>query len=262
MSDYHLYTSVFCVHCGHTVSIPVYCHNRFCPVCSCHRNRLIRHKLSTFLSTCVLRKYDSYKFLTLTVRNDPDLKHQVTELIKAFRRLRQRSLWKKHVRGGACVIEVKTGEGGWHAHLHIVIESAFIPFEALLAEWKSVSTGSGVYIKKLHGSQVISYITKYLTKEQCTEAEQKRMTDILKGVRLFQPFGQWHAPIQAIKRLRFDCPECTYSSWAFGKLSAWIRNSTEERTVNKRISDGLPSMKPNRQGNLLPDSYLMTGCQQ
>lgn len=262
MSIEHLFTSVFCVNCGHTVPIPVYCHNRFCPVCSVHRNLLIRYKLSSFISSCQLRKYDSFKFLTLTIKNQPGLKEMTRELITSFRRLRQRSVWKKHVRGGACIIEVKPGKGGWHVHLHIVIESAFIPFQTLLAEWKSVSTGQGVYIKKLHNSQVVSYLTKYLTKEQYTEAEQNLMTDILRGVRLFQPFGSWYSPIQAIKRLRFHCPTCKNSYWGFGNRNTWFGHNTTDYTVDKRLTDGVPSHSIKRQGCLLPVDYLMTSYEQ
>lgn len=262
VANEHLYTSVFCVNCGHTVPIPVYCKNRFCSVCSRHRNRLIRWKLEEFLRGSVLRKYDSFKFLTLTIRNNPDLQAMTTELMLSFRKLRNRSVWKKHVRGGACIIEVKTGEGGWHVHLHIVIESGFIPFATLLSEWKAVSSGQGVYIRKLHDSQVVSYLTKYLTKEQATEAEQKDMTAILKGRRLLLVFGSWHAPISTMKRLQFCCPDCNGSYWGFGNRNHWFDVNTHNWAVDRRLSEGLPSIKQPTQGCLLPDSYLMTGCQQ
>lgn len=250
VTNEHVFTTVFCEHCGHTIKIPVYCKNRFCPTCSIHRNRLIRFKLSTWMKTIQLRPYDSFKFLTLTIANDPDLKNQVTELIKSFRRLRQRAVWRKHVRGGACIIEVKPGKEGWHAHLHIVIESGFLPFAVLLEEWKAVSSGQGVYIKKIHGSQVVGYITKYLTKEQCTEAEQKKMTDILRGVRLFQPFGNWYGPIQAIKGLRFECPECGNSYWFFGNRNAWIRSTSHERYLDLIDSAAGPLNNYRRQLSL------------
>lgn len=259
MSIEHLYTSVFCVNCGHTVPIPVYCKNRFCPVCSNHRNRLIRWKLNEFIRSDILRKYDSYKFLTLTVKDDPDLKRMTDELIKAFRRLRQRSVWKKHVRGGACIIEVKPGKESWHVHLHIVIKSGYIPYQTLLAEWKAVSTGQGVFIKKIHGTQLVHYLTKYLTKDQCTIAEQERMTAILKGRRLFLPFGNWTVAIQAIKRLRFDCPECNNSYWGFGNLDAWFNANTSEQTVDAREPERLPSMKMIQQAHLFSgvDGFMM-----
>lgn len=251
MDVIHLFNQVFCEHCGFSVPVPVYCKNRFCPTCSHHRNRIIRHKLSTFINTVILRKYDSFKFLTLTIKNDPDLKRQTDELIKSFRRLRQRAFWKKHVRGGACVIEAKPGKEGWHVHLHIVIESAFIPYQALLSEWTAVSTGTGVYIKKLHGSQVVGYLTKYLTKEQATTADQKRMTDILKGRRLFVPFGSWFDPIRKIPRLKFQCPACERFDWFYGNPTIWFNGLLPEAVIDKRIDDGLEPI-PRHKQQLLP----------
>lgn len=247
MDIVHLFNQVFCEHCGFTVAVPVYCKNRFCPTCSHHRNRLIRHKLTTFLESIHLRKYDSFKFLTLTIRNNPDLKCMTDELITSFRKLRQRAFWKKHVRGGACVIEAKPGKDGWHVHLHIVIESAFIPYQALLSEWTAVSTGTGVYIKKLHGSQVVGYLTKYLTKQECTQAEQKNMTDILKGRRLFVPFGSWFDPIRKIPPIKFRCPGCDCCNWFYGNPTVWFNGLTPEYVNYKLIDDTLKPIARHKQ---------------
>ncbi len=242
MEHLHSYTTVFCEHCGYTVSVPIYCKNRFCPTCSVHRNKLIRHKLRTFLRQVQLRKFDSFKFLTLTIRNNPDLQEMTTELITAFRRLRQRSFWRKYVRGGCTVIEVKKGKDGWHVHLHIIIASGYLPFKMLLAEWEAVSPGQGVYIKKIHGSQVIGYITKYLTKQESSEAEQKYMTVVLKGRRLFQSFGDWFKPMAAIRKLSFDCPDCNSTQWFFGNRNQWFRTTTEQSIDNRRAREQLPSL--------------------
>ncbi len=237
MNIEHLYTSVFCEHCGHHIQVPVYCKNRFCSVCSVHRNMLIRYKLTEFLRTTVLRPRDSFKFLTLTIPNDDDLYLQVKELIKSFRRLRQRSVWRKHVRGGATVVEVKPGKEGWHAHLHVVIESSYVPFKVLLAEWQAVSPGRGVFIKKIHGSQIVGYLTKYLTKSECSEPEQQYMTQILKGVRLFQPFGSWHSPISKIKKHQVYCPDCNSVCWCYGKPSRHFAMNTDDASANEAFSD-------------------------
>lgn len=250
MDHVHLFNTVFCEHCGFQLSVPVYCKNRFCSVCSHHRNRVIRHKLHTFIADRQLRKYDGFKFLTLTIQSQPDLQVMTTELIKSFRRLRQRAFWRKNVRGGAFVVEVKRGKDGWHVHLHIVIESQYLPYKVLLAEWSAVSTGIGVYIKKLHNSQVISYLTKYLTKDQATKADQIYMTEVLKGVRLFQPFGSWHGPITKMKPLKFGCPVCTRVDWVFGDRDIWFNGLLPEAAVDKRISDGLRPTRPKRQEKL------------
>lgn len=216
MNSDHSFQTVVCRHCGHIIQVPVYCGNRFCQVCSQHRNKLIRYKLKTFMDTRCLAKGDSFKFLTLTIKNQSTLPGMMDHLTKSFRKLRQRALWRNTVRGGAAVLEVTGTPGNWHVHFHIVLESAFLPFKALLAEWKSVSGGSGVYIKQIHGSQVIGYITKYLTKCSVPLQEQFFMSADLKGRRLFQPFGGWFKPIAAIKPMNYWCPDCDSHDWFFG----------------------------------------------
>lgn len=257
MDHQHAFSTVFCEHCGHTLSVPVYCKNRFCSVCSNHRNRVIRHKIDTLVNTVILRKYDSFKFLTLTVRNNPDLKLMTDELIKAFRMLRQRALWKKHVRGGCVVIEAKKGENGWHVHLHIIIESSFFPVDRLTALWKLVSTGQGVYIKKIHGSQVIGYITKYVTQEKATKAEQENMTVVLKDRRLFQCFGSWFDIVRRIPRMKFPCPACNRVHWFFGSHDMWFRSSSLMDVDYRRRRDKLLPLRPDTQESLIPTMGYM-----
>jgi len=225
----HEFATIVCAHCGHVIKVPVYCRNRFCSVCSVHRNRAIRYKLTEFMNNRTLRKGDSFKFLTLTIKNQYDLNRMTDDILRSFRRLRQRSLWKKLVRGGAFVIEVTRKSESWHVHLHIVIESGFLPFKSLLSEWSDVSTGTGVYIKKIHSSQVVGYITKYLTKGEVPVQEQLFMTSVLKGRRLFQPFGDWFEPISQIKPLNYWCPDCDHSDWFYGTGSDLFRKSKENR---------------------------------
>lgn len=247
MSDLHSFVTVFCEHCGYTISVPVYCKNRFCRICNVHRNRLVRFKLKEFLRIMELRKHDSFKFLTLTVSDQPNVSQMTTELITAFRRLRQRSFWRKNVRGGCTVIEVKRGKDAWHVHLHIIIESGYLPFKVLLEEWKAVSSGQGVFIKKIHNSQVIGYITKYLTKDDVPEKDQKFMTVVLKGRRLFQSFGSWFKPMASIRKLSFNCPDCNKTHWFFGNRNAWLRTTTEQCIDYKRAREQLPVLSRSQQ---------------
>lgn len=222
MDATHDFITILCTHCGHIHQIPVYCGNRFCPVCGRHRNNLIEHKLKEFLKGSDLRKHDTYKFLTLTIKNQPDLNQMTNDLISSFRRLRQRRYWRKHVRGGACVIEVTHKDNDWHVHLHIVLESSFMLRATLQEEWEAVSSGQGVYIRKIHSNQIVHYLTKYLTKDDATIEDQVKMSGILKGRRMFQPFGSWHDPITKIPKKQFKCPECEHCSWYFGNIDQFV----------------------------------------
>jgi hypothetical protein len=86
-------------------------------------------------------------FLTLTVKNGPDLAERATHLRTAFKKLRRRAWWRAHVAGGVAVEEVtrnaRTGE--WHPHLHLVID-ADVPQAVLQATlgglWAAVTRDS------------------------------------------------------------------------------------------------------------------------
>lgn len=220
----HEFITIICGYCGLEVSIPVYCGNRFCCVCSVHRNAAIRSKLSHFVEKHHLQTYESFKFLTLTIKNEPDLKQMTDNLLLSFRRLRQRKFWKKHVDGGAFVIEVTHNPLDWHVHLHMIISGKFVPQDQLVTEWMTVSTGRGVYIKKIHSSQVLRYLTKYLTKDDVSESDQRFMSAILKGRRLFQPFGSWHKPISQAPKYVSHCPACERSAYWYFNLRQYYRS--------------------------------------
>jgi len=132
----------------------------------------------------------------------------IKQLTGSFRRLRQRALWKNHVAGGAFVLEVTKTDAGWHAHIHAIIQSSFIKWKLLVADWKAVSGGQGVYIKKIPKTDIIRYLTKYLTKTSLSIPDQFDASGALKGSRLFQPFGSWYAISCDAPRYKPHCTHC------------------------------------------------------
>lgn len=248
---YHEFVTILCSHCGFELQVPVYCKNRFCSICSVHRNRLIRSKLTYFVRTWKLRDHDSFKFLTLTIKNQPDLKKMTDDLLSSFRKLRQRKFWKKHVEGGAFVIEITNKGKGWHVHLHMVVSGGFLPFQDLLSEWRAVSTGRGVYVKKIHSSQVLGYLSKYLTKDDVGDADQFMMSDVLKCKRLFQVFGKWHKPMHKCPKVIAVCIKCEQSAWFFG-------NSRQLFNSCMPYEDPIPITRPDLTSRV-PDHQLQLG---
>ncbi len=86
-------------------------------------------------------------FLTLTVKNGPDLAGRAAHLRAAFKKLRRRAWWKAHVAGGIAVEEVTRNHrtGDWHPHLHLVIDAALpqaVLQAALRALWVAVTGDS------------------------------------------------------------------------------------------------------------------------
>jgi hypothetical protein len=156
-----------------------------------------------------------FKLLTLSIENQNDLKTQVVLLQKSFRRLRQRSVWKAHVDGGATVIEVKRGDGGWHAHLHVLLEARYFAWSTLKANWEAVSGGFGCHIKRIPPVAIVRYVTKYVTKSDMKLPDQIAASDALKGTRLFQPFGAWHNAMLQIETPRGFCNVCERAVWLY-----------------------------------------------
>lgn len=223
MNYHHDYIDICCSYCGHHLQVPVYCKNRFCDICNRTRRARIRYKISRFLESRRRPYGVTVKHLTLSIKNEPDLKVMVDNLLLSFRKLRQRKLWKRKVYGGAFVVEITRSDKGWHAHLHIVIDSAFIIYNDLLSEWMAVSTGRGVYIKRLPNSKILYYLTKYITKTELRKDDQLIATEALKGRRMYQPFGDWHKPLNAIKTPIVTCNECEHSAWALGTPSEFAQ---------------------------------------
>lgn len=153
------------------------------------------------------------KHLTLTIRNMQDLPQMLKHLVGAFRRLRQRKLWKSNVEGGAFVLEVTGAPGNWHAHIHAVLYCRWIGWESLRDSWRSVSGSPGVYIQRIPRLEVVRYLTKYITKPASESAEEGAALNALKGYRLFQPFGCWLKVLREYIPEPFLCPNCKARDW-------------------------------------------------
>jgi hypothetical protein len=204
-----------CTGCGHRIRIPVSCGNRFCPVCTTHRKVLIRRKLQAFCKS--LHEHDGYslKLLTLTIPNCTDPKAGVQQLLKAFRKLRQRKYFKSRIIGGASVVEITGVEGDWHPHLHVLLWSKYLPVKQISTAWNEVSPGRIVDIRRLPITAIISYVTKYVTKSSLTEELQIILSTALKGSRLFITFGNFTDLWSTIKPEPLCCSECGSSHWSY-----------------------------------------------
>lgn len=212
-SDSHEFIRLVCTHCGHTIDVPVYCGNRFCNVCGFRRRSRVRHRLDWCVSHTPHITGYSFKHLTLTLVSESDIRSMIKKLVSAFRRLRQRAFWKSKVSGGSYVIEITGRPGAWHAHLHVIIYSSFLPYHKLLQLWITCSGSRGVYIQRVPPAQVVSYLTKYLTKPDIPDVVVREIADSLSGYRLFHPFGSWYKISSSCPKAKSDCPICHHSCW-------------------------------------------------
>jgi hypothetical protein len=140
-------------------------------------------------------------FLTLTLKvNSLSLSKQLDRLYRSFAALRRRKSWLAHVAGGAAFVEVKIGanSGGWHAHLHIIIESTFWDQKAIAQEWYAVTGDSHIVdISRLDDrGQKVKYAAKYGAKalDRSVLLLPDRLDEAvtaLKGRRVCLTFGSW-----------------------------------------------------------------------
>jgi hypothetical protein len=204
----HRYRRICCSHCGHEITVPIYCGDRFCPICGRPRLARVRRRLEFLTRNTPKEPGYGLKFLTLTIPSEPDLQGMLEHLVKSFRKLRQRSGWKRRVLGGAFVIECGRSVSGWHCHIHAIIYAKYITFERLLRMWISCSKGRGVYIKQINGLEIVNYLTKYLSKPVSPDVYSPEISTTLKHYRLFQPFGIWMKLLKDYIDLKPGCPVC------------------------------------------------------
>lgn len=225
----HDFRYIFCSACGYRKAIPVSCGNRFCPVCSVARRSRTLKRLRAIINKVSPRRPYSTKHLTLTIPNSRSADAGAAYIVAAFRKLRQRLFWRRHVLGGAYALDITGSPGNWHVHIHCVLEAKFMPWRKILVEWKRVAKASGVFIQEVPVAHVLSHLTSYITKNDLPVAYQIEVSNALKNYRLFQTFGTWHDINVKVLHSDFRCPKCRNTGW----LPEWCLDS--ERAPTSRI---------------------------
>lgn len=213
MSVDHPTKRIYCGHCGHNFFVPVYCKNRFCEICSKRRRQRIQYQVSELVRIRITEKSRRLRMLTLTIPNYSDAREGCRVAQKSFRVLRQSKYWKARVRGGAYFIEITRPAGGFHCHLHILLDSDFMPQSQLVNLWSGCSPGHIVYISEIPPGAAVNYVTKYLTKAGDDGISTEELSEALRDFRLFQTFGDWHNTVSPLPKPLYYCPDCSRSHW-------------------------------------------------
>lgn len=208
----HPFITLFCGNCHHRLVVPVYCKNRFCPVCSKRRVKIVRHRISSLLDRLQLKGRERLVMVTLTIRSMKDPSDMMDHLVAAFRRLRNRVIWKRRVRGGFYVIEITRNDNMYHLHIHSICAADYIPWRKLSQQWESVSGSPGIHIKQTTKSKAIHYLTKYLTKPS-SDIPIDKLNAALKDRRLFQCFGTFQKLLKPYAPPQYQCPCCHAADW-------------------------------------------------
>jgi hypothetical protein len=171
------------------------CHDKFCVPCARDRSRVITHNICDFLAAQPCR------FVTLTLKGgEVDLAFGIDRLLRCFRRLRQRTFWRRRVKGGVAFVEFKwSGKSqAWHVHLHAITHGRYLPQPDLAAEWRACTGDSYIVDVRFvrDDSTVAKYVSKYVTKpiDSADSRSHDRLCEAITAThrrRLVIPFGDW-----------------------------------------------------------------------
>ncbi len=204
----HKYLTMCCTCCFRTFKVPVSCGDRFCDVCALSRRMRVRSRIDFLTTFGNVAKGARLKMITLTVKNQSDIRKMTNHMIHSFRKMRNSKYWKERVKGGLFVLEVTGKAGSWHVHIHAIVSSYWIEWKTVMSIWKRCSGGRGVYITNVGRKQATNYCAKYLSKQDKNEKEREDVSAGLKGKRLFQPFGTWVKVLRAFPKHVFKCVSC------------------------------------------------------
>lgn len=183
-----------------------HCHDRFCEACQADRRRLVGRNLQTafqerFSLAAHQHHRPRFRFLTLTLKGtDKPLATQVKRLYESFRKLRARPFWKEIVTGGLYFLELQVSErtGFWHPHLHVLLESDFLPQDQVRKAWHQITDDSFIVDVRLirTPAEAVGYVVKYASKAISSRvwSQHEKLVEAvaaLVGTRTYSTFGSW-----------------------------------------------------------------------
>lgn len=179
------------------------CKNRFCLNCQHVRSMLYTGRVYQRMKENE-GLYD-YSFLTLTLRDQDNLREMIKKLGDFWRQLyhvrkEYCKKFKERIEGFIKSLEVKKGENSkkWHCHYHILVaQSKLREFEKdfywLRDAWKDITKGEGsVFIRQCKGDlfDIALEIVKYIFKPACYSIEEyEELIRSLSGVRQISTGG-------------------------------------------------------------------------
>lgn len=236
-----------CTCCGAERVAFNHCDRRYCPLCA--------PALSAERVAKTRRAVEAMQWplaITLTVKNVPRLSRSVfAGLLKSFRKLRQRVLWRSCVIGGFVACEVTNRGAGWHPHLHILADCEWLGLftprrlrrtreawaasaQELERDWSACigQESSSVRIRRKAGRDgafsAQMEAMKYSVKPDALLSAEGSALDVIqaiRGVRLFSGFGSCYGIKLDEKKPRAKpCEGC-------GERGTWLPGAIVEKIV-------------------------------
>ena len=234
MEDSHSYKTLYCANCGFQHKVRLYCGDRLCEICKePNYHRLLSHYLP------VVEKIKPYRLqqITLTHRNCQFLtKSKIDKIASDLRKLRKSVFFKSRVKGGLAVVECKhrNDKVGWNIHIHILVDSSFIPVKELSKVWLSITGNSFIVDVRNEGDSrgSLFHLLKYFLKTPVILGAdilnlKEDFNNAFRGFRSLITFGSlynWKADDDVY---HFKCPSC--------KSVCWIRDDELDKFSDRAI---------------------------
>lgn len=190
------------------------CNSKLCQSCLARQSRLTRRKVNEAISFQTPKSNEKYYFLTFTIPN-PDLTLLETRSIVnyAWSLFRKRSLCVALIRGGVKSEEFTVTKHGFHYHLHVLVLSKWLYYQAIRSIWTECVEKSfeqherpfecnnadgmlSVKIKPIVPSfRAVNEVCKYITK--CDSWSKIKRSDLIevalirRWCRMFELFGSF-----------------------------------------------------------------------
>ena len=234
----HQSFTIYCGNCGEKKKITARCGDRTCGVC--RFKEFFRLSKGHRQSLLAMREP---KFLTLTLkRQDQPTRETVLWLLECFKKLMRRKFYRERIRGGLRFIEIvnKTGEG-WHIHLHVILDAAYLPQKKLSRDWLDITGNSYVVdIRAKTPKNMLNYMLEYLKKEPeiyggCLTYvdrfhRRELYNELLFRIRTVQPFGEMYGELK-LEKLRLACHVCGSLNWISETEEEWMKSRSSIETA-------------------------------
>lgn len=204
-----------CVSCGHKKTVREVCKLRWCPCCA----RRLAAARSTELQFIVERMRWPL-FVTLTMRHSSKVTPaDVRKITLAFGKFRRRRIWTERTLGGVASVELTSDAGGWHPHIHAVIDCEWLAIKspqprrkATHEEWAAAckaaaeelgavwakqigQTSASVKIKRANPLTIAKEVLKYTVKAEDLIRFEGSAGDLIRSIdkaRCLRTFGTAH----------------------------------------------------------------------
>lgn len=204
------------------------CKKRWCPICAraIAAERVFKHERA-------LKTIKWPLHITFTIQNTHELTtSNLRSLLRAFRRLRQRRLWKLCVRGGWVSLEITNRGNGWHPHLHVLADVEWLSLTCSpprrndsreRKKWKCDQAAkelsdtwaelvgqktASVKSRRCAGAVAIREVMKYAVKGTDlveSKASASAVIRAMKSTRLFRGFGTCYGRAKELEPLKAPC---------------------------------------------------------